>query len=227
MLTAISSSDVTDFNLTKNTVDYETDWIEISDDQVPPFYRENQQEQMKCLYSDKCWIDLKFFPVQTSNTLKPRLKLIFLLLQSEEWNCFTNSKNGSIESKKLDPSQSPLTTRLLTIQTKFLLSNKTSKDFKFELLSQNVNAVGRDGNQQFIGLNEYESIASKGYFATGEIVNVDTDQNGVKEAIENPIDEEFFKKYCQIDEKINDLFYFKINEISDETSGMYQINLDF
>jgi len=103
---------IKNYDLMKNTVIYESDWFQISDEQSSPFYRE-QQDLNKCLYSNKCWIDIKLYP-KSNNNKQPKLKLIYLILQNDDWMYSS-------------------TTRILTIQNKFLLKNKTKLKYQNQI----------------------------------------------------------------------------------------------
>lgn len=222
-LTSTISMEDFDFNVHKNTVDYESDWIEISDEPVSPFYRENQQEQAKCLFADKCWIDLKLFPAAASptanqQTYKPKLKFIYLLLQSDEYT-YSNRSNDTANLEDISP------TRLLTVQTKFLINNKTTNNLKCELISQNT---GSSQKREFIGLSDCEFIQPRGFYPTGEVVNTLAEKaaSELAQVEDNDdstslMDAELNRQYALLDEKINDLFYFRIKEISNHGKETY------
>ena len=196
-------STTNDYNTNTTVVDYETDWIEIADELVSPFYREKQQTKMNCLYADKCWIDLKLFPVtKMTGALQPRLKMIYLLLQSDECSAAAHLENTS-------------TTRLLTIQTKFVLNNKIDNHVTFDIISHNTDALhSNPQTQQFINNNDTNLIKSMEFFNAAEIVNTKFVHNRNSESEE---DEDNYEAVLK--ENLNDLFYLKINELIDCEGG--------
>ena len=198
MLDPIPST-TNEYNTNTTVVDYETDWIEITDELVSPFYREKQQTKMNCLYADKCWIDLKLFPVtKMTGTLQSRLKMIYLLLQSDECSTAAHLESTS-------------TTRLLTIQTKFVLNNKIDSHIKFDIISHNTDTLhSNTQTQQFINNNDTNVIKSSEFFNAAEIVNTKFIHNKISESED---DEDTYEAVLK--ENLNDLFYLKINELID------------
>jgi hypothetical protein len=166
------------YDLNKNVVDYETDWIEISDELSSPFYREHlnssdsrttameDEKKMSCLYANKCWLDLKFYPSpeSMSKTCRPRLELIYLLIYSDELE---------YEQKSIDK----IGTRLLTIDTKFLFNNKCKHKLTFDLLNnsnlilKNYKKEKLQPQQTFIKQINNDIIDSMKYNAVAEIIN--------------------------------------------------------
>jgi hypothetical protein len=132
-------------------------------------------------------------------TLTPRLKLIYLTLQSNEW---------TDRDTALTPSPSPSTTRLLTIQTKFLIKNKTPNSLKLEFLSNNIPIPAR---QHFISLNDDNDalITSQAYASTGEVLN--TSKAAAEESEED-----------LMRDRANDLFYLRVAEFANQTKTFQQ-----
>ena len=224
------------FNLNKNAVEYESEWIEIKDEQVTPFYREKQQYKASCLYLNKCWVDLKLFPKLSDSKQKPKFKLIYLLLQSDEFN-YLNNRNElkNTENQNVNSNSehfSDLTTRLLTIRTKFLFKNKTNYGLRIQIddeylstdsfVSPNCNVNSKRLLKRFIdNTNDDEDHVIKPFcfHSSGNVINknnyyIDLDSSAKNENSES---EEMSIEEAEdrIDkENINDLFYLKLNEIS-------------
>jgi len=199
LLTPLPSFQKTDYNLTKNKVTYSTDWIEISDEPASPFYREKQQlSPYKSLFSSNCWLDLKFFPISCSiPAIKSRLKLIYLTIQSDDWT-----------DKDLTTPTTTSPIRLLTIDTKFLINNKTNSTLKLEILTRNIPVLC---NQHFIGLNDESesSVACQAYSSAAEILN--TSEQGLEEDEEN-----------LIRNRVSDLFFMRVTELDKQMISFKQ-----
>ena len=154
--------------LVRQQVEYASDWIEMSDEPVTPFYRERDQYRMNKLYASKCWIDLKLYPSSSINRddtttppqPPPRLKCIYLLLHNAD---IAYATSGSDEAQLRPPAAtnaaSPMSssaasgqmanggggaggangdaelsaTRVITIEPKFAVHNKTPLDLTFQL----------------------------------------------------------------------------------------------
>ncbi|CAF0986900.1 unnamed protein product, partial [Brachionus calyciflorus] len=108
-------------NLEKHVVEYESEWIEIKDEPVSPFYRERLTTNI--IYMNKCWIDLKLYP---KNTDKSRYEYIYLILNSEDRN-FMNKNLSEFTSENLSLLNES-TYRLLKIEPKFKIKNKLNID---------------------------------------------------------------------------------------------------
>ncbi len=112
-------------------------------------------------------------------------------------------------------------TRLLTVQTKFLINNKTPNNLKCEVISHNICT---SQTREFIGLSECEFISSRGFYPTGEIINSVVKTAGNEPSIGNEdslVDAELNQQYALLEEKTNDLFYFRIKEISREGKPLF------
>lgn len=139
---------IRNYDLVKSTSHYESNWFRISDETSSPFYREQSQASNPILYANKCWIDLKLYPLNGSNSNK--LKLIYLLLQ--------NDSNHIC--------------RLIRIQNKFLLNNKTKFNFKFDLTTDYL-AHLRTNKPVYISSTSEVSLAPNEFFSTGDLLNSD------------------------------------------------------
>ncbi len=158
------------YDLIKNTVKYESNWFEISDEQSSPFYREhNEHSDSSCslLYANKCWIDLKLYALDET---KSKLKIIYLVLQNNDW--------------------SP-TTRILTIQNKFLLNNQTKFDFNLELTANPY--ASQSLSRVFISSTDEFSFKPNSFYSSGDLLNYSINQDQTND---------------------DDLFYLKINSLS-------------
>ena len=125
-------------DLDKQMVEYESDWVDVKDEPVSPFYRERLTSNV--LYMNKCWIDLKLRPVGAS---KPRYDCINFVLGSEDRN-FLNKNLNEITEEKLDANEfaslTEQTYRILKLEAKFVLKNKLNIDINF-LISNSYKAL--------------------------------------------------------------------------------------
>ena len=204
-----------DFN--KNTIDYESEWIEISNEQVTPFYREKQQYKQNCLFLNKCWIDLKLFPLQRNQA---KFKLIYLVLQSDEFfspnDSMSNNNVDKTPTEKLNSAESSSLTRILTIQTKFFINNKTNLDLKLQIEDDFLKKGENKQLKRFIESatdDEDHLIKASSIHSTGNVIN--KRHFCIKSDVDNSpshlINVEDSTHDDLIDrENINDLFYLKI-----------------
>lgn len=191
-------------DLVKNTVEYESDWIEIKDEPVSPFYRERFSSKMNCLYLNKCWIDLKLYAI---NSKKSRLNVVYLVICSEDKNCLNRNLN-EIEYNTENLSNEDIsrlyesTYRLLTIQPKFLIKNKTNLDLKFKIFND-FTSLNSSLMHKYVQTEEFD-LKSKGSIQTGSILdrgNFYIDENRIE-----------LSEYEKERERLNDLFYLSLND---------------
>ena len=208
-------------DLAKNTIDYESDWIDISNEEVTPFYREKQQYKVNCLYLNKCWLDLKLYPVGAKRD-EAKFKLIYLVLQSDECSPRVNAEEtegNSGEGGEKSPSE-PVT-RVLTIQSKFLFANKTKLDLKLQIEDDFLST--KKYAKRFIESStddEDHIIKSNSAHFTGNVVNKNNfylKQGSEKADPSVELDEDSIDK-----ENINDLFYLRFISTNHAVRGVKQ-----
>ena len=201
------------FDLKKNEIEYESDWIEIKDEPVSPFYRERNKYKMNILYSNKCWLDLKLYPKRSD---KPsRLEQIYLLLQNDEWNESVKNLNQNMPD---NTSVSDSSIRLIYIQTKFMINNKTSYDINLQVDNyfftkpKDKNMIKNKKIERFINLND-STIKSNTFYATGDVINIRNMYINDDEKSEIDLDlEKSYQSSIKYHEN-DDLFYLSIREV--------------
>jgi hypothetical protein len=197
-----------DLDLKKNTIEYESEWFDISQEQVTPFYREKHQYKQNRLFLNKCWLDLKLYPNEAKRK-EAKFKLIYLVLQSDEFSTshetFINNqeKSSGADDKNLDS-----VSRIVTINTKFLFNNKTKFDLKLQVeddfLASNETILPR----RFIESSTDDEdcqITVDSLYSTGNIINKNNFY--IKNQIETTNEED---EYLVDKENLNDLYYLKI-----------------
>jgi hypothetical protein len=163
-------------NLVKHEISYESDWFEIKDELGSPFYREQNNNGL-CLYSNKCWIDLKLYP----NLKSARLKLIYLTMLSENLNHSrmptnglknnSNNNNNSELSQQDDMKVGDIWTRILSIQSKFVIKNKTSFDLRAKIVNSHA-SLDENRVHRFLDTEARKFAKKSEYHAVDMILNM-------------------------------------------------------
>jgi hypothetical protein len=162
--------------INKTFVEYESNWIEIKDEPASPFYRERQTAYMNCLYSNKCWIDLKLMPRNQQNIdgHQSNLKLIYLVIQSTDWSPSSRLDEyeldvSSIDDKSIATEAVNFSTRLFIVRTKFLIANRTKFDLKFQLSDESV--ISSTTNPSLYLSPREHIVYAESFYSCGEILN--------------------------------------------------------
>lgn len=174
LVVALDEYESKSFNLCKQSVEYESDWFELKNDSASPFYREQtpplaevDKQPVIPLYLDKCWIDLKLFPKTATST---RFKMIYLTVLSENFARPPVAQNKSA-STAAQTSGIDLSTRLLTIQSKFLLKNKTKYDFKFKVVNH-YTSTGKNKLHRYLDTESGRVLVHGGHLPVDTVLNM-------------------------------------------------------
>lgn len=183
-----------ELNLIKHEISYESDWFEIKEEQGSPFYREQTSlsggNGALCLYAtNKCWIDLKLYP----NMKSARLKCIYLTMSSEivkhsvtarRRKQKANNAGGSnaagvgsdpnaVESEESVVSEpGDVWTRVLSIQSKFVVKNKTAFDFRAKIVNSH-HSIGENRVHRFLDTESRRFVKRNEYQTNDMILNLD------------------------------------------------------
>jgi hypothetical protein len=214
------ASPTTTLELSKCECVYESGWFVLKDEPISPFYRHNSvaANGLASLFLvNKCWIDLKLYPVSVGGQQQSMCKQFYFVLSNEQ--------------EDVKPGQSPsymsgngINCKILTIRPKFVLTNKTSAALKFKLMNEFVKQT--EVNKllsRYIQPDEYvvsageesvpsypadEIIDKKSFYVLAEPVAM-TNSSVVIDKEEDAIAEEIRQQR----DMLNDLFYVHVESV--------------
>jgi hypothetical protein len=191
------------FELNKAEVAYESDWFTLKDEPVSPFYRQKTSMLNSLFLINKCWMDLKLYPVGDESMYKQ----FYFVLSNEQDD--TKSVVNNLNCK------------IITIKPKFVIKNKTKHSLKFKLMNDFMKQT--EVNKllsRYIQPDEYLVNAQDSSYPVDEIIDKKSfylmDKDPVVTTVvsnNTPPDEEITKEIRKQRDILNDLFYLHLESV--------------
>jgi hypothetical protein len=197
-----------DFEMNKVEVAYESDWFTLKDEPVSPFYRQKTSLLNSLFLINKCWMDLKLYPVGDQSMYKQ----FYFVLSNEQDDAKPTTQY----------SLNGLSCKILTIRPKFVIKNKTKHSFKFKLVNDLMKQV--EVNKllsRYVQPDEYLVNARDLAYTVDEIINKSKFYLFDKEPAETGrpvVDEEITREIRKQRDNLNDLFYLHLESMDSQLS---------